>query len=704
MKFLTFLAFCCLSGAAAVTPVSKVLQLLGQLETKIQKEGEVEEKLYKEYMEWCDDGHKDKGYEIKTAKAEIEDLTATIGKATSDIEASKTKLEELGASISTDEADLKAASEIRAKESAEFKATEEELSEAIGMLDRAINILERKMKGSASLMQAKYNSKDLKSLLSGLNAVVEAAALSLHDKQRLLALAQSQSNSDDEDDDEPGAPAPDAYKSKSGSIVDVLEDMREKAQGQLAEARKEESSAKHNFAMLKQSLEDQIAADSKELAEAKASKASAQETKAVAEGDLTVTKKDLAEDEDTLENLETDCKAKAEDHETSTKGRAEELKALSEAKKIISETTGAAEGRQYSAASFLQLENIRSSLHTSISTRADLANVEVVNMIKQLAKKEKSAALTQLAGRIAATIRYSKASGEDPFAKVKSMISEMISKLESDAKSEASHKEYCDKELGETKAKMDDLSSTISRISAKKDKAVAASVKLKGEVQELQAELAVISKSQSEADKLRSEEHSAFVAAKADLEQGVDGVRAALKVLREYYANDAAALLQAEQPAAPGTHSKAGGAGGGIIDMLEVIASDFSKSLAAAEIDEDTAAVEYEKTSQMNRVQKSMKEKDVEYKTKEATSLDKSTAEMTSDVESARSELDAIMEYNKGLIGACVAKPETYEERAARRQAEVDGLKEALKILEGQAMLLQRPTQLRGATVAPHTL
>merc|ERR1719159_2330901 len=51
-------------------------------------------------MEWCDDGHKDKGYEIKTAKAEIE---------------------ELGASISTDEADLKAASEIRAKESAEFK-------------------------------------------------------------------------------------------------------------------------------------------------------------------------------------------------------------------------------------------------------------------------------------------------------------------------------------------------------------------------------------------------------------------------------------------------------------------------------------------------------------------------------------------------------------------------------------------------------
>merc|ERR1719160_1274269 len=105
----------------AVTPVSKVVQLLADLEAKITKEGEVEEKTFKEYMEWCDDGHKDKGFEIKTAKSEIEDLTATIGKATSDIEAAKTRIEELSASISQDEADLKAASAIRAKESAEFK-------------------------------------------------------------------------------------------------------------------------------------------------------------------------------------------------------------------------------------------------------------------------------------------------------------------------------------------------------------------------------------------------------------------------------------------------------------------------------------------------------------------------------------------------------------------------------------------------------
>lgn len=681
-------------GVAAVTPVSKVLQLLSSLESKISKDGEVEEKLFEKYMDWCKNAKADTGYEIKTAKAQIEDLDSTIGKAVSDISAASTKIEELAGSISQDNADLKSATEIRAKESAEFTASEGELVEAIDMLDRAINILEKKLRGSAALVQAHYNTKDMKSILSALNAVVDAASLSLHDKNKLLSLAQSQ-NSDDDDD--VGAPAPEAYKSHSGNIIDVLEDMREKAQGQLAEIRKEESAAKHNFAMLKQSLEDQITYDTKEMEQAKTNKAAAAETKAVAEGDLAVTKKDLADDEETLANMDSDCASKKEDHETSVKSRAEELQALAKAKEIIAGSTGGASSIVYD--SFLQVDGADQRVRSQLSSHADLVNLEVVNLVRQLAKKEKSATLMQLAGRIAAALRFSKnAGGDDPFAKVKAMISEMLTKLEADAKSEASHKEYCDKELGTTKEKMDELKATIDKLSAKKDSDSAASAKLKGEVQELQSELATISKAQAEADELRREENKAFVAAKADLEQGLEGVRMALKILREYYSNEEAALVQ--QPEAPGTHSKAGGAGDSIISMLEVIEGDFGKSLAGAEVEEDAAATAYEKTSMMNKITKAQKEKDVEYKTKEAASLDKSLTETSSDLESASNELDAILEYNKGLISQCVAKPETYEERKGRREAELAGLKQALKILEGQAVLMQ--SGLRGAKIAVH--
>ena len=53
-----------------------------------------------------------------------------------------------------------------------------------------------------------------------------------------------------------GAPDPAAYESKSGSFIDVLEELKEKAETQLAELRKAEVAAQHNFDMAKPSLED----------------------------------------------------------------------------------------------------------------------------------------------------------------------------------------------------------------------------------------------------------------------------------------------------------------------------------------------------------------------------------------------------------------------------------------------------------------
>jgi chromosome segregation ATPase len=469
--------------------------------------------------------------------------------------------------------------------------------------------------------------------------------------------------------------------------------MKDEAEGELSEARKAEANTQHNYDMLKQALTDSIAAAEHDKKETEDEKAEAAETKSVAEGDLVVTEKDLADAQAALATISSDCMSLATDHQVSTQGRADELKALATAKKIIQQSTSGAEGQTY----FLQVAS-----SSMLRTTSDLRNFEVVNAIKRLAAQQHSGALAQLASRIATVIRYGAANGDDPFAKVKGLIEEMIAKLMKEAEAEASHKAYCDEEMAKTKAKKEELEADIEKLTSKIDTASARSASLKEDVKELEKELADLQKMQNEMDKAREDANAVYKQAKADLEEGLEGIRGALSVLRDYYQADAALLQQAgglgafmQQPAKPVKHEKAGGAGGGIISMLEVIESDFAKNLAQIEEEEAAAQDTYDKQTQENKVTKTVKTQDVKYKTKEFTGLDKEIAELSGDRDSAQTELDAVLEYDEKIKDQCIAKPEPYEERKRRREAEIAGLKEALEILEGQAFL-QKRSSLRG--------
>merc|ERR1719408_997209 len=124
-------------------------------------------------------------------------------------------------------------------------------------------------------------------------------------------------------------------------------------------------------------------------------------------------------------------------------------------------------------------------------------------------------------------------------------------------------------------------------------------------------------------DEIRAKQHKAYQEAKADLEAGLSGVRKALEVLRNYYGGEEAAMLQDEskfgsfmqQPAPPEKFEKAGGAGSGIISILEVVEADFAKSLTEEETEESDAQAEYEKVTQANWVSKTKKLQDVKYMT-----------------------------------------------------------------------------------------
>merc|ERR1719155_297301 len=537
-------------------PLGKVFELMAALEAKIVKEGEAEAKAFKEFFEWCDSSSQNLNNEIKTGKKSQEKLTAKIGELTSDIEVATTKIEELAAALSKNEADLADATSIRDKEHADFVASEKELVETVDTLDRAISIISTEMaKNPAALAQIDTSNMD--SLVKGLSTVVDAAGFTSTDSQKLVALVQAQ-----QEDSEAGAPAAATYKSQSGGIVDVLEDLKEKAEAELADARKTESTAAHNFAMMKQSLEDQTAADTKDMNEEKAGKEAAEEGKATAEGDLATTEKELKGAEDELQTANTDCMTTAADHEATVAARNEELKVIATAEKILKDSTSGAVDQTYS---LLQVASA-----SQMQTRADLANSEVITLVKKLARDHHSAALAQLASRLAVVIRYGTKDGADPFKKIKGLIGDMIMKLEKEAEAEATEKAYCDEQMAKTEAKKADLEEAIAKLTNKIDKDAARSASLKEEVVELEAELRALAKTQAEMDSIRSEENGNFKVAKAELTQGLTGVRKALGVLRDYYGG-AAAMIQEDlgsfmqQPAAPQQHEKASGAGGSII-------------------------------------------------------------------------------------------------------------------------------------------
>merc|ERR1719221_305424 len=161
------------------------------------------------------------------------------------------------------------------------------------------------------------------------------------------------------------------------------------------------------------------------------------------------------------------------------------------------------------------------------------------------------------------------------------------------------------------------------------------------------------------------------------MDAGIEGVQLALKVLKDYYAKEGKA------------HGAAEGAGDSIIGLLEVVESDFVKGLAEMQSTYDSQKSAYEETTKENEITTAAKNQDVKYKSQEITDLKKALEETTQDRTGVQTELDAVLEYLDKINEQCIEKAEPYEETIRRREAEIAGLKEALSILEGEAVLLQ---------------
>merc|ERR1719453_2253794 len=286
---------------------------------------------------------------------------------------------------------------------------------------------------------------------------------------------------------------------------------------------------------------------------------------------------------------------------------------------------------------------------------------------------------------------------EDHFVKVRGMIKDMIAKLEADAAAEGDQKAWCDSEMEKATSKRDENIGESEGDLAAKTKAEAAVAKLKEEIQQLLTEISELTTALNEATELRGKEKAENTKQKADATAGLAGVTKAMKILKDFYEGFIQIKASYKPPKgdasgntvgdlAPDTFSGdfAGNqdAASGIIGQLDVIKSDFEGTIDATKTEEDDAESKFD--DYKSDTETDISEKESSVKTKEGE-VKSTTGELMDFKDNLKThtelKAEALEELAK-LKPACVDTGSDYAEKVARREQEIESLKNAYVIFD----------------------
>merc|ERR1719324_1077435 len=422
----------------------------------------------------------------------------------------------------------------------------------------------------------------------------------------------------------------------------------------------------HNYQMIAQSLNDGISLIKEKLGDAKSS----EEENGKAKAELTETTKSKAADETFAATLAQDCSATHlawEERQASAKG---EMAAIDKAKEILSE--GVKVFVQFSDKKSAK-KNPDSDDDDAVEDKKTIVRERLAKKLKDLSHQFKSYALMEMVS----------AASSDPFEKVRGLIEEMISKLVNEANEEATQKAFCDEEMGKSKKAQAEKTMTVDKLTSRIDKAATTKAELEMKVKELEQEIADLDKATAEATKIRAEEKATYLKSSSDFKQAAEAVTKAIGVLKEYYESALIQTSTAKKQGQPEFGGAKGDAAHSIISILEMSAENFTKMLMEVETGETEAVNDFKKLSDENKVSKASKQAEVKGALSEIKSLDVALKNSGEDKDMTSKELDAVLSYMEKLKPQCETKAMSYAEKKAKREAEIEGLKEALSILDG---------------------
>mmetsp|Transcript_43091 Transcript_43091/g.113342 ORF Transcript_43091/g.113342 Transcript_43091/m.113342 type:complete len:727 (+) Transcript_43091:116-2296(+) len=708
--------FVAAAAASQVNPVQKVISLLGKLQSQLEDEGKAEAASYDKYACFCKETSDEKQYAITKSKKVIDDLTASIEAADAHIETLQLQITEKEGALTDVKSEMETEQGIRDEAKEAYDTESADLTEGIRRLKEAIKAIKesnKKMK----------NAADVSSALQMLSTSMWYVADQLTQEETELLQSFMQ------------APAGKAasYHRKNSAVIELLQKLLQVFKGKLKACDDEESTDSHGFNQaqmkrthLKQSLQKSIESAQTTIGELTEKRTKDDDSK-------TKESEQLALDQDYLRQLGEQCEGKAADWDSRSQARAEELTALATAMELLatkvtenysanSKLTLAATGKQTREVQSFEAEvkpvlaraNKRMALMApapakapkTVATSHDVAletaearaikeaesfvqigaapsqepaEVRALRFIVSKAKLLHSPSLAAIATMV----------GKDPFKKVRDLINDLITKLEDQAADEETEKDFCVEEMGKETENRDNAKMDEEKA---KSSIAASEAKIAGYKEEIAAaeeSVAALNKEAEEALALREEEKENNENTIASATEGEAAVKAAIAVLTKFYASSGEFIQEEpkkdEQPVegSPGVFkaSDTSHQGNQILDFLAVIEADFGRTITTVTKAEEDAQSDYDAAKKERDGQIEAQEKIVEDTGKLKDTEETTLFDTEDQLKDAQKSVEAAVEALEKLKPQCVDQGLSYKERTARREQEIEALKEALGIL-----------------------
>jgi len=677
------------------TPVTRVVNLLKEMQQTIKTEQEEDEELFHKLGCWCNDNSYEKDGAIEAGEEKIKELEATIESLTSKIEELKTTLKELRAQLATDKADLAEATALREKEAKAFHGKELDSIQAIENMKAALTVLSKHhekgpdstVAGGAvfkserdsweSLIAVKSATRRNDHLVhyledfmrrNGFQAVAEQPASRFLQQEPHVAgwseddaavvqqaLRYASSFLQDHQGYYP------AYQAQSGEIVGLLKQLKEEMEGDLKESQKKESEAAAAFNELRAAKTDQIESAEKMEEEKEDDLADSENKLAEAKEDLGQEKKALAENQKFLKKLKELCTDADKNFNERKAMRLKEIQAVSETIEILT----ADEARDAMSGTY----NLLQKSGTMVSKNRRMA----AKALRAAAMKHGDPRLSMLA----TTVEL------DAFTKVKKAIDDMIATLKKQTEDEVKKTDYCKKELQENEmsiAKTSDEKASLEAHSAKLSEDIKA---LKDAIAAAKAEIEQLRVNLQRAGEDRLTANIEFQKTVVDQTMTVEVLKKALARLSKFYDESLLQKNSKQTPPVPQMEYKKSAGAGGVMQMIEKLIQEAKELIADSKKEEQSAQAGYEATVADTNDSVAALQAEITSKTKAKVAATKEQQETEADIADAAAELDGLNKYNGELHADCDYVLKNFDVRQKARGEEIEALQQAKQILSG---------------------